>query len=894
MSRAVIAVVAVAALAVCAQAQTSCTGRDVDFCFALRDCFWNELVGECDHLGCTAYDRYSACKADPNGYGPCTWSWEINYCTPRDQPIPCSVYTDDCPRDRCSYDDVLSRCTEIGKLVACSEFDDQACSQQDHCQWFPEAGECLAKGTIPACSLFIEPDVCNKATDVNGNLRCKYHTETEPQLCWPIGLEVPCLGFSDVDCTKNPDRCLLYNLGNDAEQCFTIEPPPPCEYFQTPEACPQGRCAFETVCHDAGVPVDCVDLGREGPDTCPSTRCRWYDDFCHDKDQPVDCSFFYYGSSDCNKDLGCYPDCDNSLCVPCTSVNCVDTPCTNTTDRPIDNCGVLPKEECESHLDCVWDSVVDLCHDPNTPIACFYYSFEADCSSQNDCKWVSGQCIECSNPDAPGCDNNPSTTESPDDGQPCKSYDSFTCPQPRCELYYDVLTSSEKCIDGVCQDYYDQKQCERVKPCDWSMKLGVCFNTTTGVPCFDLSDAPSCNGESNCFWNSTYYRCEAKDSGKACDTYNAGNCPQRCEFDFMTNRCSDRGCNSYFSETECVAAGCQYLDGICFKDNGGACSDYKEMFSCPGNRCEWDFNTNTCTKLSCNAPIFDQARCQALGCDYDGVQCYKDSNKPCYQYKTMGDCAVNRCSFVDINGENICQNKVCAETIAEASCTKLSTDCQWDSDTYSCFNKTITSCAGLSPRECVTPSCAYDYQYQKCRKKICTDYFDDISCTGNTGLNCVWDSTYDVCYTKGDNVPCSVFSYTTDCPNYCAKVGEICYGKRDGVPCGEIFDSTLCAAQKPCIWNSKIYECDFRNARRSLEDDYVSVMLARERARNPLFAGYSRATAFHFHGRAMSANKVRKELSSRRTAIQKNAETIAKQAEAAKNTAHKPVAVARQ
>ncbi len=99
---------------------------------------------------------------------------------------------------------------------------------------------------------------------------------------------------------------------------------------------------------------------------------------------------------------------------------------------------------------------------------------------------------------------------------------------------------------------------------------------------------------------------------------------------------------------------------------------------------------------------------------------------------------------------------------------------------------------------------------EHCRDKTCKDIPDEAQCT-KSSLGCEYNTQFMVCTPKGQPVPCSVYSYSTQCPldrcQYASDV-EICYDKGASIPCESIYDETACNSRSStCTWDLLTYRC---------------------------------------------------------------------------------------
>lgn len=283
-------------------------------------------------------------------------------------------------------------------------------------------------------------------------------------------------------------------------------------------------------------------------------------------------------------------------------------------------------------------------------------------------------------------------------------------------------------------------------------------------------------------------QCSGKDTNKPCNTYNEGTCPiSRCalRYDTETPTCSDKTCFDHYEAEDCLAAGCTFDNAtyICYKDTGKDCDTYTTYEECPPNRCVFaDVSGKEVCKIPTCSEMYSEDPCKALGCDWDATQyiCYKDSKGACKTFD-QENCPLNRCDWTNPDPESpeySCLDKQCGDYYDQTVCADKG--CTWEPNKGMCYEDNGDACDSITDyRECPANRCSFDYDLDKCRDIECMDLYDETDCTSST-LGCSYSTDYYVCYKKGGNVPCSVFSYTTDCPAaYCQfdKPSQICYDK---------------------------------------------------------------------------------------------------------------------
>ncbi len=213
-------------------------------------------------------------------------------------------------------------------------------------------------------------------------------------------------------------------------------------------------------------------------------------------------------------------------------------------------------------------------------------------------------------------------------------------------------------------------------------------------------------------------------------------------------------CSSYSSQVNCelhdARGGCSWSAVTCSSYNGdeGTCTSYG---------CTWD-------SASCSAYNNDQMTCQATsGCSYPGnagnCNVYNNNSSVCSATSgcsypgNAGDCSVD---FAD-------NYAGCAGTLG---CSGPITDCAvWDGTDQGTCEATMGCSWNAGVSECqVVCSGTYD-------NGVCTGNYDDGSCTG----------TYN--------------------PGTCSGTGGSCSGT---ATCSGINDSTNCAAESGCSWNTAV------------------------------------------------------------------------------------------
>ncbi|EGD78640.1 hypothetical protein PTSG_01618 [Salpingoeca rosetta] len=782
-----------------------CSSRTKDYCEVETTCIWDQQQAACRAVDCRDYRDHSSCKADPKDVGPCAYQWELRVCYQKNGQVPCTEYYEDCPSDRCQYDKEQGYCYGAHDQLPCFlMFDEAACSKAgSRCTYTNNA--CMSKAEAEACSSQFDKSKCTG--------KCKWHQDD--MLCFPKDLTVPCkLLRTNETCDTN--RCTKYNTGTQAIMCLPKDAQPQCDMFSSADLCPDQRCQWNQGaqrCFDPKVGMDCefyFDMQR-----CPQDRCRVVGGMCLDKEQPIDCSMFYYANDDCNKDNGCRPDCDAKECTSCpASGKCDDTKCPDATPEPLHQCSDHVTEgECRSDSVCKWDDSVKACVDGDVGTPCSDYVEPSQCQNARDCAWDQGECVECKNGDCKLV----TTTTTPDAGDACDTYTQDTCPYPRC-FFSQQGVSAGKCRDSQCRDLVDENFCKAHGGCTFDKNVYACYKTSEGPPCNLYSDKDMCNSLANCKWDADNLYCAGKDTGKACTSYSVNNCPARCVTHFDTNTCESKACSDITDQDACKDAGCTFDANmyLCYNDTGLACNKYTSFPTCPPNRCNYDYDDahpkGVCKEKACG-DLYDKEECLAVkGCKFvESINlCYKDTGKPCDKYTDRANCPLNRCSWSDDGtGNTVCQPKVCTEYLDKSLCTAA--NCIWNAHASSCYNDTHKSCDKYTERTCPPNRCVYDYDFGYCRTYDCPDYTDPDDCN-SSGKGCVFNTTFGVCVTKGEPIPCSVFNFNQPgCPtSYCKYATDVnvCYPKDGQVPCSYIYDLSACDKRSHCTWDSAFNRCE--------------------------------------------------------------------------------------
>eukprot|EP01147_Barroeca_monosierra_P010906 gene10906-2980_t len=215
--------VAIFALAVVAfgddgsSAVDGCTSRNKDYCAVADECTWDSLQSVCRKYGCQDYPDHSYCTADPQRVGPCSYAWVQRTCYDTNSPIPCLSYLEDCPTDRCQYDEDNGFCFPNGEQIPCfTFFDPDDCKKQaPRCTLLDSL--CISSEEANACSMAMEQSKCTGS--------CHWYNELH--LCFPKDLAIPCKYFPTND-TCDTSRCQFYNKDTGDVICVEKGTQPPC------------------------------------------------------------------------------------------------------------------------------------------------------------------------------------------------------------------------------------------------------------------------------------------------------------------------------------------------------------------------------------------------------------------------------------------------------------------------------------------------------------------------------------------------------------------------------------------------------------------------------------------------------------------------------------------
>lgn len=370
------------------------------------------------------------------------------------------------------------------------------------------------------------------------------------------------------------------------------------------------------------------------------------------------------------------------------------------------------------------------------------------------------------------------------------------CPKDRCTYHYCPLNLCWPSGSEPSCEYYPAKACTESATCKWKplgngyATEGECLSCPAGTDCSEVWNGPdeeACDGDG-----------PRHDTGKACTTYGASNCPNpRCHIQYPDDMgpegnefpcggaegenafCREKKCIDLYSEVECRAnTACTY------DSNYNTCFDANDMSNFPCRQFLY-------TKESCGAAPFSSV-CQWVAThndEYDDGLCIpKNDTVKCILFSDQGDC------------------------LGSDAAKALS--CQWHEETYRCLGKGEQAPCGAfydkDACEAEPTRCKY---YDTDGQSFCYDASKEIPCSCHTDRMPCIDSGYcsfddDPSTNYGERCKeCPVTAAGVVCPDAksCSEypaTGEHCPYERCEVTHNPVTKKLECTEQ-PCIFAGK-------------------------------------------------------------------------------------------